>query len=243
MKWFKHDTDAHIDARLLRLRLNHGMEAFGLYWYCLELIASNVTAKNLTFELEHDSELISFQTGLSRERVESIMREMVELGLFEASAGKVTCMKLMKRMDASQTGDPKFRQALSEIKQNHDLVMTQSADSHDKVSKLSGQKIEDRREDRSNSRKNALEGFDDFWNAYRKKKNKADAEKAWAKLKPEQRTAAIADVTTRSHRDPNWTKDNRQFQPYAASYLRARGWEDEWDSGDNENDDTWGEVM
>lgn len=127
MRWFKHDSDAHADAKLLRLRLTHGMEAYGLYWHCLELIASSVTTENLTFELEHDSELIAHQTGLSRDRVESIMKDMIAMGLFEGSAhGKITCLKLMKRIDQSQSGNPKFRKALAAAKASHDSALTQS---------------------------------------------------------------------------------------------------------------------
>jgi hypothetical protein len=127
------------------------MEAYGLYWHCLELIASNVTADNLTFELEHDSELIAYQTGLSRDRVEAIMRDMVNMGLFESSHGKITCLKMMTRMDQSQSGNPKFRKAISQAKQNHDAVMTKSDKSHDTVMIESAQKIEDRTEDRTDA--------------------------------------------------------------------------------------------
>lgn len=155
MKWLKHDSDAHMDAKIMRLRMSHGMEAYGLYWHCLELIAGSVSADNLTFELEHDSELIAFQTGMPRDRVEAIMRDMVRLGLFESSEGRVTCLKLMKRIDTSQSGNPKFRKALINCKESHEAVMTGSGDSHDSVSKVSAQKIEDRTEDRREEEKPA----------------------------------------------------------------------------------------
>jgi hypothetical protein len=133
--------------------MSHGMEAYGLYWHCLELIASNVTADNLTFELEHDSELIAYQTGHSRDRVEAIMRDMVQMGLFESSHGKITCLKMMSRIDQSQSGNPKFRKAINDAKTKHDSVMTQSGDSHDSVMLESAQKIEDRTEDRTDAPK------------------------------------------------------------------------------------------
>jgi len=43
VKWVKHDTDAHRDAKLRRLMLAYGMEGYGLYWYCVELIAGDVS--------------------------------------------------------------------------------------------------------------------------------------------------------------------------------------------------------
>ena len=54
MKWFKHDSNAQADAKLERLIIRHGLEGYGLYWYCLELIVGNIEAHNLTFkQLQH----------------------------------------------------------------------------------------------------------------------------------------------------------------------------------------------
>ena len=99
MKWFKHDSNANTDAKLKRVRMKYGMEGYGLYWYCLELIASGVDTHNLTFELEHDSEIISFDTGIHRERVEEMMQYFVEAGLFENAHGTITCLKMANRTD------------------------------------------------------------------------------------------------------------------------------------------------
>jgi len=99
LKWFKHDANAMIDSKLKRLRLKYGMEGYGLYWYCLECIAKNVEAHNLTFELEEDAELIAADTGIHYERVEEMMRYMIDLRLFEVSDGIVTCLKMASRTD------------------------------------------------------------------------------------------------------------------------------------------------
>lgn len=93
MKWFKHDSNANTDAKLRKLRIKYGMEGYGLYWYCLELIAQIVDKNNLTFELEHDAEIISHDTGIHVERVQEMMTSMVNLGLFENNNGAVTCLK------------------------------------------------------------------------------------------------------------------------------------------------------
>ena len=75
------------------------MEGYGLYWYCLELIAQNVEKHNLSFELEHDSEIIAHDTGIHYELVQDMMAYMVELGLFEQSEGIITCLKMASRTD------------------------------------------------------------------------------------------------------------------------------------------------
>jgi hypothetical protein len=99
MKWFKHDANANTDAKLRKVRLKYGMEGYGLYWYCLELIAANVEKHNLSFELEHDAEIIAHDTGIHFERVEEMMRHMVNLHLFEESTGRITCLKMATRTD------------------------------------------------------------------------------------------------------------------------------------------------
>lgn len=88
-----------LDAKLKRVRIKYGMEGYGLYWYCLELVAQGVEPHNLTFELEHDAEIIAHDTGIHHERVSEMMIYMVDLGLFESSHGVVTCLKLAARTD------------------------------------------------------------------------------------------------------------------------------------------------
>lgn len=99
MKWFKHDADASNDAKLRKLRIKYGAQGYGIYWYCLELIARNVEKHNLTFELEHDSELIADDFKLSPELVQHIMKYMVDVGLFEDTNGIITCLKMASRTD------------------------------------------------------------------------------------------------------------------------------------------------
>ena len=99
MKWFKHDANASIDAKLKRLRLKYGMEGYGVYWYLLECIARTVEPHNLTFILEEDAELISAEVNIHHERVEEMMRFMCELDLFENAEGRITCLKMSSRSD------------------------------------------------------------------------------------------------------------------------------------------------
>lgn len=99
MKWFKHEATANMDAKLQEVLLDYGLEGYGLYWYCLELIAGNVEADKLTFELEHDARIIARNTGSSVQRVEEMMGRFSSLGLFENSDGVITCLKLAKVSD------------------------------------------------------------------------------------------------------------------------------------------------
>lgn len=100
MKWYKHESTANLNDKLQEVLLDYGYEGYGLYWYCLELIAFGVDAENLTFELKHDARIIARNGGCSVARVEEIMKKFLELGLFENDGnGRITCLKLAKRAD------------------------------------------------------------------------------------------------------------------------------------------------
>jgi hypothetical protein len=71
-------------------------------------------------------------------------------------------------------------------------------------------------------------GFIEFWIQYPKKRSKGDAEKAWNALKPdEQLQDRIHDALERAKTSADWRKDGGQYIPYPATWLRAKGWEDE----------------
>jgi len=139
MRWFKHDSDAHRDAKLKKLMMSYGLEGYGLYWYCLELITGDVNEKKYTFSLEHDADVIAFDTGLSPEKAMDIMKKMVDLELFESTDGVISCLKLAKRLDQSMTSNPIMRKIIDGVKKqgvisnSHDAVMIQSCESHDAV--------------------------------------------------------------------------------------------------------------
>ena len=136
MKWFKHDSDASSDAKIKKLVIRHGAVGYAVYFHCLELIAGNVSNDNITFELEHDSEIIADNLRIKGtaeksgvQVVEEIMHYIVQLELFENHDGRITCFKMIKRLDSSMTGNPAFRKLIADAKKSHDLI----GESHDSV--------------------------------------------------------------------------------------------------------------
>lgn len=69
------------------------------------------------------------------------------------------------------------------------------------------------------------EGFNEFWTSYPKKTAKADAERAWAKIKPDIQTVLTA--LSWQTKSEDWTKENGKYIPFPASYLNSRRYEDE----------------
>ena len=67
-----------------------------------------------------------------------------------------------------------------------------------------------------------------FWTAFPKKRSKGAAEKVWKRLNhgPEMVAAMLAAIEALKL-SPEWQKDGGQFIPYPATWLNAKGWEDE----------------
>ena len=134
MRWFKHESRAHSDAKIEKLLVRYGIQGYGLYFYCLELIVETIEPSHVTFELEHDAEIISRRINLHPEIVQEMMKYMMELGLFDNNNGRISCSKILKRFDTSMTSNPEIRKVIKNyhdrVKVNHDTVMT----NHDSIS-------------------------------------------------------------------------------------------------------------
>ena len=70
--------------------------------------------------------------------------------------------------------------------------------------------------------------FDAFWEAYPRKRSKGQAEKTWVKINPDDDLLEeILAGLENAKRSVDWQKDGGQFIPYPATWLNAKGWEDE----------------
>jgi uncharacterized phage protein (TIGR02220 family) len=115
LKWFKHFTKALTDAKIEKLIMKYGIEGYGLYFACLEIIAGNLTSDNITFELEHDAEILAYKFKMDTLKVNEIMLYCVELGLFEYNKAteKIMCLKLLKYIDDSTSKNPEIRKIVT----------------------------------------------------------------------------------------------------------------------------------
>jgi hypothetical protein len=110
MKWFKHDTNSMRKASLERLIMEYGIEGYGLYWACTELIAGDLGVDDINFELKHDAELIAYKFKMDTIKVEKIMHRCIELELFElADSGKIRCLALIRMLDDTMSRNPEIK--------------------------------------------------------------------------------------------------------------------------------------
>ena len=163
MLWFKHDSNASMDAKLQEIVLDYGLEGYGLYWYCIELITQKVRPDNITFELEHDARVIARNMGSTPQKITEMMTRMVDLGLFGITPeNRIQCKAIAKRLDQSMTNSPVLRAAIKNMREgrvtalprhdetegNTDTVKTR----HDNVMTSSGDVMKERKKERKESR-------------------------------------------------------------------------------------------
>lgn len=72
-------------------------------------------------------------------------------------------------------------------------------------------------------------GFEEFWVAYPKKKNKQQAIKAFKAQRINGELQTILDDIQELKNTNDWMREGGQFIPYPSSYLNGRRWEDERD--------------
>jgi hypothetical protein len=219
MKWFKHDSDANLDDKLQNLMLDHGLKGYGLYWYCLELIANKFDHTNITLELKHDARIIAKNTGETVKEVEDMMRRMVELDLFSQSQGMIQCLKLGTRFEASASSHPLVRDTIKQLKTTNGKVMIKSQPSHNVVT-AEEKRIEEKRTEENK----LLEDFKKFYSKYPNKVKRSNAEKAWLKHKPD------IDIVMKAL-EYQLSNDRRfkdaQFIPHPTTWINGKEWENE----------------
>ena len=72
-----------------------------------------------------------------------------------------------------------------------------------------------------------MEGFEQFWKLYPKKKGRKDAAKAWAKLKPNNELRQTLITALGKHCvSEDWTKDGGRYVLNAATWLNGERWSD-----------------
>lgn len=71
-------------------------------------------------------------------------------------------------------------------------------------------------------------GFSEVYAAYPRHEKRAEAEKAWIKISPDDALRQrIMQAIAAQKRSAQWTKDNGAFVPHMASWLNGKRWEDE----------------
>lgn len=132
---------------------------------------------------------------------------------------------VIPRFEAHNGASAKRRAQDSDRKRE---VRKMSASDADKTRTREEKRREEKKDIKSIDQQPAADLFDRFWKLYPNKKGKANAEKAWAKLKVgEELFNLIASGLAAQVASQDWKKDGGAFIPHPATWLNGRRWEDE----------------
>jgi len=85
--------------------------------------------------------------------------------------------------------------------------------------------------------------FEDWWREYPRKVGKADAEKAWLKLKPDASLqATLLEAVVAQREWQTWRREGGRFIPHAATWLNAKRWQDQADASEGTAGYDWNAI-
>jgi len=87
MKWFQHQSDAYTDLALQEIITEFGIEGYGLFWICCELVAQQ--GKNYTIQAKKGwKKALQLISRLPEKKIDKILQKFAELDLISKKAYK-----------------------------------------------------------------------------------------------------------------------------------------------------------
>ena len=159
-------------------------------------------------------------------KVEKYLFEMEENELIVRYSCNGNTYLVAPHFEQHQVGLQKSKEAQSQIPPfTLGLIKSKVRQSHLQVK----DEVKDEVKDTLAQIKPTTNNFEVFWKAYPKRKSKGDAEKVFAKVNPDDKLLSTMVATIeRAKKSEDWQKDGGKFIPYPATWLNAKGWEDEF---------------
>jgi len=225
MQYFKHMTNMRHDTKIKRLINKYGLEGYGLYNLIIESITENITTDSPIPDLADTcDDIAEFYNGNSA-KIDEMTRFMCDQGLIEYNnvIEKITCLKVYKFLEQSQTRSHEIRSLIANFK----VVSDKSGKSQTKVKK----RIEKNRTEENRIENTFDDSFVKFWELYNHKVNKAKSEKEWLKIKPD-----LHDTIFKHVIEYRQTEKGKKFPYNPNNYLKDEHWNDELENTFKEKD-------
>ena len=141
------------DLKIQRLIKKYGLEGYGLYNLILEAVTENLSSDSSNPDLEYTCEDIADLFNGNTSHINEMMSFMINQDLFDLDelSGHVTCRKLYKFLDTSQTKSVKLRDMIKEFKIGQKALVTESHGKSETFSEISEE--EKRKEEEENKKR------------------------------------------------------------------------------------------
>ncbi len=243
--YFRHDSNAQHDERILELRAEYGWEGYGLYWALVERMRDAPEYRLSMATLGG----LSAGLGVLKPLLTGLINLCCQHGLFamEDEAAYFYAPSLRRRMEGWDTKKAALAEAGRrgaakrwEAKPNdsHPIATPSETNGHP-IATPSDFIADKNREEKNRESKPSTslrsvrgakeepEHFPSFWQVYPRKESRATALKAFEKLSPEEQTAAAARARDWFGRRPDWIGPNGEdYRPHASTWLNQKRWTD-----------------
>lgn len=105
--YFSHDSNAHKDPKILKLRAKFGWEGYGIYWAIIETLRDQTDYKWLA----SDKQLLSFCFANGDEVINQVLDECLSIGLLVKEGDFIHSESLSRRMKMKEEISEKRRAA------------------------------------------------------------------------------------------------------------------------------------
>ena len=216
LPWFRMYTDFMTDWRIEALAFEDQRH----YVFLLCAKCAGFLDEDYPNEAIRDR-AISRRLGLQGEALDNAKQRLLEVGLITADWQPAAWEK---RQHASDSAAERMRKHRERKRKSNSDGMSDAG----VTAELRNGDVIDTDTDTDPPISPKGDGFEKFWTAYPKKRSRGQAEKAWAKLKPsEHLTGVILRAVEKAKTSADWLRDGGQFVPYPATWLNAKGWEDD----------------
>lgn len=226
MDYFAHDTDASNDEKIEALRALHGNDGYAFYFILLERIYRTNDAEMDISKPAIKAALIS-KIGVTPEKFEQILDTAFDVECLDREIYEqrkvLTSRGIQKRFGEVEELRAKWR----DKRKPRDNQKEKAGDNSGDNAEQTPQSKEKESKEKESKRKQL---FIQFWIEYPRKEAKKDAEKAWDKINPaEEIFQEIMNGLRSAKGSRNWIKNDGEYIPLPATWLRGERWKDEKD--------------
>lgn len=134
MLWFRHDTNARSDDKLVRLQMDHGMAGIGIYWCIIEMLYEQMGSMRL------QCERIAFELRTHSETVSDVLQKYE---LFKIEGDVVTCERVTQTINQNFVKSKGARKAALSRWKDAGALQTQSESNANAMHKRREEKKEE----------------------------------------------------------------------------------------------------
>lgn len=203
--YFSHDHHARSDKKILPLLMKMGWEGYGLYWALIEMLYEEGG-----YIMQTHCESIAFALRVDCSVINSLINDF---SLFVIEEGKITSDSVLRRLDLikqKSTTASKSAQLSWEKRRNTNALQTECKRNAIKENKIKENIVV------------VNVPFEQFWEVYGKKRDKAECIKVWQSLTDGERLDIMAHIPKYKTYQPE-----EKFRKDPIRYLKKKSWMDE----------------